>query len=268
MTGSPSARNDAPLPGPWRHGDAPALVAHRGYAQRYPENTLLALAAAVCCGARCLEFDIQLTRDNVPVLCHDETLRRMAGDERAVAEVSSVTLRTLRAAQRELFAERYRDLPFATLADTVAHLNLWPATTSFVEIKRHSCERIGAGAATALVLDALRPLQRPHVVLSFVAAVVEAARSREGQLTGWVLRDFDDAHRERLERLQPDYVFCNGDKIPPDGTLWPGPWKWVIYEVTEAGIAQRWRARGAAMIESMAVGEMLAAPPFKYAAGA
>ena len=57
---------------PWMFQDSPAIVAHRGYTGRYPENTLLSLAAAVSYGARFLEFDVQLTRDGVPVLCHDE----------------------------------------------------------------------------------------------------------------------------------------------------------------------------------------------------
>ena len=37
------------------------LIAHRGYAARYPENTRESLAAAVEAGARYIEFDVQLT---------------------------------------------------------------------------------------------------------------------------------------------------------------------------------------------------------------
>ena len=62
----------------WRHLDFPAVVAHRGYAARYPENTIVALAAAVAGGTRFLEFDVQLSRDEVPLLCHDESLSRVA----------------------------------------------------------------------------------------------------------------------------------------------------------------------------------------------
>jgi len=36
----------------------PELVAHRGYAFRYPENTLLAIKAAVDAGAKFVEFDV------------------------------------------------------------------------------------------------------------------------------------------------------------------------------------------------------------------
>ena len=55
------------------------LVAHRGYAARYPENTRESLAAAVRAGARFLEFDVQLSADGVPVLLHDVTLSARPG---------------------------------------------------------------------------------------------------------------------------------------------------------------------------------------------
>lgn len=47
------------------------LVAHRGCAARYPENTLAAVAAALQEGACCVEVDVQLSADRVPVLMHD-----------------------------------------------------------------------------------------------------------------------------------------------------------------------------------------------------
>src|SRR5207244_2240185 len=55
----------------------PDLVAHRGYALRYPENTLVALDAAIRAGAKYVELDVQLSKDGFPVLMHDKTLARM-----------------------------------------------------------------------------------------------------------------------------------------------------------------------------------------------
>ena len=57
----------------------PELIAHRGWAYRYPENTLPAIAGALGAGARYVEFDVQITADGVPVLFHDSTLDRTAG---------------------------------------------------------------------------------------------------------------------------------------------------------------------------------------------
>jgi glycerophosphoryl diester phosphodiesterase len=67
----------------------PVVVAHRGDSFHAPENTLEAGRAAKKAGAHGWEIDVQLTRDGVPVLLHDESLKRttdvatkFAGDPR------------------------------------------------------------------------------------------------------------------------------------------------------------------------------------------
>ena len=49
---------------------------HRGDWQNYPENSLEAVYSAVLLGADCIEIDIRLTADHIPVLMHDATLKR------------------------------------------------------------------------------------------------------------------------------------------------------------------------------------------------
>ena len=50
--------------------------AHRGDVVNYPENSLEAILSAIMLGADAVEIDIRLTKDNVMVLMHDETLLR------------------------------------------------------------------------------------------------------------------------------------------------------------------------------------------------
>jgi glycerophosphoryl diester phosphodiesterase len=57
-------------------GDRPAVVAHRGDSFHAPENTLEAARLARLAGADAWELDVQLTRDGVPILLHDESLVR------------------------------------------------------------------------------------------------------------------------------------------------------------------------------------------------
>lgn len=52
------------------------VIGHRGAAGVAPENSLESLQAGVDAGADMLEFDIHLTKDNVPVLTHDNSLFR------------------------------------------------------------------------------------------------------------------------------------------------------------------------------------------------
>jgi len=51
-------------------------IAHRGFSGEYPENTMLAFRKAVEIGADGIETDLQMTRDGVIVICHDEKLDR------------------------------------------------------------------------------------------------------------------------------------------------------------------------------------------------
>ena len=52
------------------------IFAHRGASQTHPENTMAAYKAALEAGADGLELDVQLTKDDVPVLIHDESVHR------------------------------------------------------------------------------------------------------------------------------------------------------------------------------------------------
>ncbi len=72
--------------------------AHRGLHQngsRHPENSLPAIRRAVEAGYG-IEFDIQVTKDGVPVVFHDFTLRRMCGQKGRVVDYTLDELRKFR----------------------------------------------------------------------------------------------------------------------------------------------------------------------------
>lgn len=66
--------------------------AHRGASSYAPENTLSAFNLGIKMGANGIETDVQLTKDNVAVLFHDDTITRMTGQE---GKVSDYTLKEL-----------------------------------------------------------------------------------------------------------------------------------------------------------------------------
>ena len=51
-------------------------IAHRGYSGKFDENTMIAFKKAIEHGADGIETDVQLSKDGVPVIIHDETLER------------------------------------------------------------------------------------------------------------------------------------------------------------------------------------------------
>ncbi|MFE1904380.1 glycerophosphodiester phosphodiesterase [Streptomyces gardneri] len=70
-------------------------VGHRGDPYRVRENTLPSIAAAIERGADAVEVDVRLTKDGVPVLLHDDTLKRLWGHDRHLSALSYEQLREL-----------------------------------------------------------------------------------------------------------------------------------------------------------------------------
>jgi glycerophosphoryl diester phosphodiesterase len=70
-------------------------LAHRGDWRRGPENSLAAFHAALAVpGCDGLEFDVRISRDDVAVCYHDDTLKRVHGVDRRVADLTADELET------------------------------------------------------------------------------------------------------------------------------------------------------------------------------
>ncbi|GAA1231917.1 glycerophosphodiester phosphodiesterase [Kitasatospora nipponensis] len=124
-------RPDTARPAADRPDDRPAdrpgplAVAHRGDPYRFRENTLPSLASALAAGADLVEIDVQLTRDGVPVLLHDPTLKRLWEVDRPV--------RALTAAQ--LDAQRFADgQRVPTLTEALELLAGTPAVRLMIDL--------------------------------------------------------------------------------------------------------------------------------------
>ena len=65
------------------------IIGHRGLGANHapePENSILALVSALKEGASAVEFDLQLSRDGVVMLAHDDKLARMTDGKGCVAD--------------------------------------------------------------------------------------------------------------------------------------------------------------------------------------
>jgi glycerophosphoryl diester phosphodiesterase len=139
-------------------------LAHRGDWRVAPENTLAAMVAALrvpaCDG---VEFDVQLSRDGVPVILHDETLARVQNRPERVGELDAAELATA-------------GVP------SVAELLALVGEAPFLDIELKGDAH---GDATAAVLRAARGDRGPRAVLSsFDPPSLVAMADR---LPGWTL---------------------------------------------------------------------------------
>ncbi|MER8011578.1 glycerophosphodiester phosphodiesterase [Streptomyces sp. NPDC094149] len=80
-------------------------VAHRGDPYRVRENTIDSLRAALDLGADAVEIDVRLTRDGVPVLLHDATLKRLWEHDRPLRSLSADEVRGLTGGRIPTLAE-------------------------------------------------------------------------------------------------------------------------------------------------------------------
>lgn len=71
------------------HSDTPPLlIAHRGYSCKFPQNTLPAIKEAINKGYYGCEFDIHLTKDNIWVINHDESIDNMTDGSGNIADLT------------------------------------------------------------------------------------------------------------------------------------------------------------------------------------
>ncbi len=73
----------------------PLIIAHRGASFYRPENTLASFQLAYQQGADGIETDIHLSKDNTPVLIHDETINRVTNQKGSIKQLTYHELSTL-----------------------------------------------------------------------------------------------------------------------------------------------------------------------------
>jgi len=232
------------------------LVAHRGNAREFPENTLPAFRSALELGLRFLELDVHLCADGTPFVIHDHLLARTTGLPGSVFELTAPQLAAIDASEPGRFGTRFRGTRIPRLSDVLALLAGRPEITLFVEIKRQSLKAFGHDAVVSRVVETLKAWRSQCVVISFDLAAVQRARTLGGLPIGWVLPTNDRRDELKYEALRPEFLFCDHEKLSAAGALRRGPWRWVIYEVDTLERALALAARGADYIETMAVREL------------
>ncbi|MGP4042283.1 glycerophosphodiester phosphodiesterase [Gracilibacillus sp. D59] len=94
------------------------IYAHRGASKHAPENTMPAFELAYKHGADGIETDVQLTKDNIPVLIHDEQLNRTTNGTGFVKDFTYNELNQLDAGSWK--SPHYIDTKIPTLDDLLA----------------------------------------------------------------------------------------------------------------------------------------------------
>jgi glycerophosphoryl diester phosphodiesterase len=151
----------------------PRIFAHRGFAAdgAAAENTIDAFRAALELGATHLESDIQVTKDGVPVLFHDDDLLRVAGLPRKIIEIPLAELRGLSlisGGKIPTLREALVELPTARFN---LDLKVWGAVVPAVELIRE------LGAENRVLVSSFSDRRRAKALSLFNRPVVSSAGS-------------------------------------------------------------------------------------------
>ena len=206
----------------------PAIIGHRGARACAPENTLAGLAEAARQGARWVEFDVKLTRDNVPILMHDDSLARTTGADRPVAETDFGdlggldTLPAFRVRYPEAgraFVARHGDAP-ARIPTLEAALRLAARLDLGVNIEIKPCP--GRARETAAIALGIARLvwpgsHPPPLVSSFsFEALAVARRVAPDWPRGLLLDRVPPNWRAPIDRLDAATIDVDAAQLTPD----------------------------------------------------
>ena len=150
----------------------PEIAAHRGSSVTAPENSMPAFRQAIVDGADWIELDVHQTKDGVIVVSHDESIKRIAGVQKNVWELTYDEL--ARYDVGSWFSKEYAGLRIATLDEVLKlckgkiklNIELKP-TGHEPDFERHVLELIHANGyekgeyiLASLDADTLKTLKR------------------------------------------------------------------------------------------------------------
>ena len=114
------------------------VAAHRGWSEKYPENTMLAYRKAAELGVDQIEIDVRVTKDDQLVIIHDATVDRTTNGS---GRVDSMTLEELRALDAGSWkGEEFAGERIPTLDEFIAFAVSLPEMTFDIELKEYPDE--------------------------------------------------------------------------------------------------------------------------------
>ena len=114
-------------------GQRANLYAHRGYRQKYPENTMIAFREALKLDVDGIEIDVHMTGDYHIVICHDATLQRTTDKE---GHILDRTLAQVKEADAGIkFGEQFKGERVPELTELLELLKDRPDQKLLLELK-------------------------------------------------------------------------------------------------------------------------------------
>ena len=187
----------------------PIVVGHRGAPRIAPENTLSSFEAAIRLGVDGIEFDVRLSKDEIPVVIHDRSLVRTTLERGMVDALSSADLE--RGVIRGNGEKAHADAQIPTLRTTIDELR--NRTSLYVELKTGpGCDAKTIGRVTATEFSLVNSDQ-PQQLMSFSAAALDSYSCHGSSSTVLLLPHTDATSTRAREKALANARACGASTI-------------------------------------------------------
>ena len=233
----------------------PVFIAHRGYASKYPENTLIALDAARQAGAEFVEVDIQLSADQVPLLFHDRDLERLCQQTGAIHDYTFSQLDKFNVTDADKFSEQYATNKITSLQIFINYLKEHPELQAFIELKRSMIEKFGEELVLQILLPMFEGMAEQISFISYNQPILRNIHDNSDYKTGIVVDEWSEYNKKA--NWIPEWLFCSASGLPEDNNELVINSKIAVFEVGNIGLAKHLLARGIRYLETFRIKEML-----------
>ena len=141
------------------------LIGHRGASAYEPENTIRSFMKAIEMGVDAVEMDVRLTKDGIPIVIHDEDLKRVCGVD---AKVRDLTLEEVK--KYKVFGSE----PIPTLEEALNAID--SRVGVLIELKE-----VGIESKVLEIVDKLG-LKENVLIISFYLEALEKVRQLDSSI--------------------------------------------------------------------------------------
>lgn len=178
--------------------------AHRGASEYTPENTFLAFYTGMYMEANGIETDVQMTKDGILVLFHDDTILRLTGESGAIQDYTLEELRRFTFTKNGLLDK------IVTFEDFLKQFAFRDITFA-IEIKQAGIEKE--------IADMMRKYDvcGKSVVTSFMFESLKEIKEYAPEIrVGWLKHGVDDQDIEKLKAIGGEEICPIVAELTPD----------------------------------------------------
>ena len=182
------------------------IYAHRGASEYYPENTMSSFEAGVEMGANGIETDVQISKDGVLMIYHDDMMKEKTGFEGTIADYTCAELCEARV-ENKRYNREDRLITFEEFLRSFASLDL----TLAIELKVREI--------AAPVIEMLKKYGAydKSIVTSFDYEALREAREYDSDIRlGWLYVHHNESTIEKLRAIKATQGCPKACEIKPE----------------------------------------------------